>query len=404
MIIVVMGVSGSGKTTIGELLASALRCEYIEGDLLHPESNIEKMSRGIPLTDEDRAPWLAAIHATLLEAFRDGRTIVMGCSALKAAYRQIIGEGVPVRLVYLTGPPELIRSRLEHRTGHFATADLLGSQLATLEAPQDAIVADIARTPKEIVQGILGELRRDPVVHVFEDMELMSGEVAKAVVGVMEETVSRKGSCSVALSGGSTPRRLYELLATVHRDRVPWAALCLFWCDERYVPPDDPRSNFRLVRETLLDHPAGESVSVHPMPTDSADPDAAALAYEDTLRRHLPELPGDWPELDLALLGLGADGHIASLFPGSDAVDEVSRQVLAVTAPAEPPRRLTLTLPVLQRANRVYILVAGHEKAPAVSRALAGSAAPRMEPTAGLGFARGEVVWWLDRGAAGEHE
>jgi gluconokinase len=159
MIVVVMGVAGSGKTTVGTLLADALQCPFLDGDSLHPAASVEKMARGSPLTRADRAPWLAAIHARLREAFRRGQSLVAGCSALEPSARTILAEGVPIKWVYLQGSMELIRSRLQHRTGHYMKADMLASQFEALEEPSDAIVVDVSYPPRTIVEQVLTELR-----------------------------------------------------------------------------------------------------------------------------------------------------------------------------------------------------------------------------------------------------
>ena len=159
MLVVVMGVSGSGKSTIGPLLAEAMECAFLEGDSLHPSASIEKMSRGIPLTDADRAPWLDAIRAHLVDAFERDACVVVACSALKSAYRERLADGLPVVWVFLAGTSALIRERLEQRTGHFLPVEMLDSQLATLEVPDDAIVANVSRPPREVVEGILKQLR-----------------------------------------------------------------------------------------------------------------------------------------------------------------------------------------------------------------------------------------------------
>jgi gluconokinase len=158
MIVVVMGVAGSGKTTVGTLLADAVRCPFLEGDSLHSQANIEKMRQGIPLTDADRAPWLSAIHTRILDAFRRGESLVVGCSALKQSYRAVLAEGVPITWVYLKGSAELIQSRLKHRTSHFMKADMLTSQFDALEEPSDALVADVSQPPRAIVEQILAAL------------------------------------------------------------------------------------------------------------------------------------------------------------------------------------------------------------------------------------------------------
>lgn len=159
MLVVVMGIAGSGKTTVGRLLAEALQCAFVDGDDLHPAANIALMRRGIPLTDGDRAPWLAAIHATLRVAHEHGECVVVACSALRQSYRDAVAGDLPVEWVYLKGPAELIRERLLRRTGHFMGAGMLASQVATLEEPTDAIVVDVSPPPGVVVESIVGELR-----------------------------------------------------------------------------------------------------------------------------------------------------------------------------------------------------------------------------------------------------
>ena len=161
-IVVVMGVAGSGKTTVGTRLAEAMHCAYLEGDSLHSPANVEKMTHGIPLTDADRAPWLAAIHARLLDFFRHGESLVVGCSALKRSYRTVLADGIPITWVYLKGSAALIRSRLQHRSGHYMKADMLASQFDALEEPSDALIVDVCPPPDAIVEQILTELRRPP--------------------------------------------------------------------------------------------------------------------------------------------------------------------------------------------------------------------------------------------------
>jgi gluconokinase len=164
MIILLMGVSGSGKTTVGTLLAERLGWEFQDGDGFHPRSNVEKMQRGIPLTDADRLPWLAAIAAWIDEARAAGRHAVVACSALKRRYREIlIGNRPDVRLVYLKGDAALIAGRMARRKGHFMPSALLASQFAALEEPgpeEKAIVVPIDRTPEEIVASLRDEADR----------------------------------------------------------------------------------------------------------------------------------------------------------------------------------------------------------------------------------------------------
>jgi gluconokinase len=158
MIVLVMGVAGSGKTTVGLLLAARLGWEFTDGDDFHPPANIEKMKHGIPLTDEDRLPWLQALHGQIAAWISQGRNAVLACSALKQRYRQILWNGPEVKLVYLKGTYDLILQRIASRHHHFAHEDLLASQFADLEEPADAIVVDVSKTPDQIVLEILRHL------------------------------------------------------------------------------------------------------------------------------------------------------------------------------------------------------------------------------------------------------
>ena len=160
MIVVVMGVAGSGKSTIGPLLAGAMGCPFIDGDDLHSAAAIDKMARGIPLTDADRAPWLAALHHRIAGAHERNHSLVVACSALSRRHRAILAGTVPVRWVHLQGSVSLLRSRLERRSGHFMKPEMLASQLDALEEPADAIVADISQPPAAIVEAVTAELKR----------------------------------------------------------------------------------------------------------------------------------------------------------------------------------------------------------------------------------------------------
>ena len=161
MILIAMGVSGCGKTTIGEMLAKKLNCDFADADSFHSQANKDKMHKGIPLDDEDRWPWLKAIRASIEEKLADGQSHVYACSALKRVYRDILRDGDnEVTFVYLKGTPELLRERIKTRTGHFFDPALLQSQLDTLEppGPDEAIEADIALSPEAIVDKVLKEV------------------------------------------------------------------------------------------------------------------------------------------------------------------------------------------------------------------------------------------------------
>ena len=158
MIAIVMGVTGSGKTTVGRLLAEQLGWEFADADDFHPQANVEKMERGIPLNDEDRAPWLERLRVQITSWIANGRNAVLACSALKRTYRQELSVGPEVRFVYLKGSPELIARRLRLRRGHFADEKLLAGQFADLEEPKDALVVDIHPEPERIVDTICQRL------------------------------------------------------------------------------------------------------------------------------------------------------------------------------------------------------------------------------------------------------
>jgi gluconokinase len=149
-----MGPAGSGKTTVGKLLASQLSWDFFDGDDFHSPANIEKMSRGVPLTDADRIPWLNSLHEAILRWQAEGRNAVLACSALKRSYRELLTINNDVKLAYLRSTYELLRERLRSRKGHYAGEQLLASQLADLEEPTDAITVDVAGSPAEIVAEI----------------------------------------------------------------------------------------------------------------------------------------------------------------------------------------------------------------------------------------------------------
>jgi len=162
VVILMMGVSGAGKTTIGQLLASALGWNFVDADDYHPADNVEKMRNGTPLTDADRAPWLETLRTLIANWIAAGKNTVLACSALKQSYRQALQVGpeveVEINIVYLKSTPEILRQRLRARRGHFMTERMLASQLAALEAPEDAVTVDADRPPAEVVTEIRARL------------------------------------------------------------------------------------------------------------------------------------------------------------------------------------------------------------------------------------------------------
>ena len=238
-------------------------------------------------------------------------------------------------------------------------------------------------------------------VHVLADQTAVARAAGAAMSDVVAVAVRRRGRCSVALSGGSTPRALYRVLATEFQTAIPWAHVHLFWGDERFVSHTDRDSNYGMARTELLNHVPCPADHVHPIPTHLPAPSAAADAYEATLRGYFAS---GVPRFDLILLGIGADGHTASLFPQSPALAIEDRSVAATVAPDRSGSRITLTLPVLLAADTAFVLATGAPKAAAVARALAPGTVVADCPAAALRGARGAVLWWIDRAAAGELE
>jgi 6-phosphogluconolactonase len=239
-----------------------------------------------------------------------------------------------------------------------------------------------------------------PETVVHADAGSLAEDAATRVAAAMRAAVAARGRCVLALSGGSTPRLLHARLVAMGADALPWPRTFVTFGDERGVPPDDAASNYGMARDTLLAHvPVPET---HVLRMEGERPPAdAAERYEAALRALALRLDvaDDDALFDLVLLGVGADGHTASLFPGSPALDEGARWVLDVQAPADvaPRDRLTLTFPALARAREVLVLATGAAKRDAVARAIAGDAAL----PAGRVRGRARTTWLLDRAAAG---
>jgi len=238
-----------------------------------------------------------------------------------------------------------------------------------------------------------------PEVHVAADPEAAAQAAATEVLALVRDAVAARGRASVALAGGTTPGLLYRNIATVGRAGAPWDRVHIFFGDERCVPAASPHSNYALARRELLEPLGIPAGSVHRMEAEIRPAAVAAEAYEKRLRAHFA--PSE-PVFDLVLLGIGADGHTASLFPGDSALDETRRWVVAVRAPAgyEPTERITLALPVINRARAVFFLAAGGSKCAAIEAVL-GAEHPVHPMPAGRVRPAGRLTWFLDRAAAG---
>jgi 6-phosphogluconolactonase len=245
-------------------------------------------------------------------------------------------------------------------------------------------------------------LERDPLrIEICGDAEDLARHAAQLFVNHAGRALGSRSHFSVALSGGSTPRRMYELLTEEHLAyQVVWPAVHFFWSDERCVAPDDERSNYRMAREALLSHIEMPAGNVHRMPAEEADPEAAAVAYERTLRDHFGD---NAPRFDLVLLGMGEDGHTASLFPSSAGLNETQRLV-AVVRLADGPRRLTLTLEAINGARAIVVLVSGESKAETVRRVLGANGRAEGLPIQSVRPRDGQLLWLLDADAASKLE
>lgn len=220
--------------------------------------------------------------------------------------------------------------------------------------------------------------------------------IADAMSHRIAEAVAARGLCRLVLAGGRTPLPLFDLLASSYRESIPWRHVHLFWGDERVVPYDHPDSNFGIALERLVRLIPVPETQIHPIPIDEEDPESAARSYENTLRSSL----GPRGQFDLTLLGLGVDGHTASLFPGTQALTEMRRWVVPVTAPISPPLRLTLTLRILNRSRHVYFVAVGSDKADALKCAFGQSDPDQPCPARDVDPRHGDVVWWVDVDAA----
>lgn len=237
-----------------------------------------------------------------------------------------------------------------------------------------------------------------PQTLIWKDAEALSEAAAYFFVQACHEAVARQGRFSVALSGGSTPKRLYQLLATPEfSSNIPWNKVHLFWSDERFVPPTDTESNFRMTKESLLDHIAIPKKNIYGVPT-KGDPADCALKYEAQLKTFF----NGKPAFDWMLLGMGADGHTASLFPHTAILNEKKRWVKEVWVEEKKTFRISFTYPLINRSKQAVFLVAGAEKSPVLQDIRKGKNKKNPYPVQGVQLQSGTVTWMLDTAAAGQ--
>ncbi|MGD2057905.1 MAG: 6-phosphogluconolactonase [Anaerolineales bacterium] len=235
-------------------------------------------------------------------------------------------------------------------------------------------------------------------IHIAEDRSSWVQMSAQFIVEAAQRALQDSGRFTIALSGGSTPRPVYQALPELWEQHgLEWQTVHLLWSDERCVPLDHPQSNYRMARQALIDLVDIPHANVHPMRCGD-DPTASASDYEGVLRELYPRQ--DWPTLDLLLLGMGPDGHTASLFPGTRALSEHSRWVVANEVPQLDKMRLTLTFPAINAARKIAFLIAGNEKADMVHQILGDGNGETPVPAQGVHPEEGELHWLLDPEAA----
>ncbi len=242
-----------------------------------------------------------------------------------------------------------------------------------------------------------------PVFEVFEDAAAMIRRAAGEFVELAQSAVHRYGRFTVALSGGSTPKGLYEILSDptqTFREQIPWEKTHFFWGDERHVPPEHKDSNYRMAAEAMLFQAPVPEENIHRVRGEEAEAGTAASEYETHLKSFFRVEGGGFPRFDLVLLGMGADGHTASLFPGTDVVFEAHRMVAPVWIEKSEACRITVTPPVLNNAACIIFLLAGEEKAAALQSVLHGEFHPEVYPSQIISPPNGRLLWLMDNGAA----
>jgi 6-phosphogluconolactonase len=237
-----------------------------------------------------------------------------------------------------------------------------------------------------------------PDLRILPDRAALFQAAADEFVRQANAAIKLKGRFPVALAGGSTPKGLYSLLAA--NPALPWEKMYFFFGDERHVPPDHPESNYRMAREALLSKVPIPAGNVFRVPAENPDAGQAAQSYEQTLRQFFQTPPGGFPRFDLILLGMGPDGHAASLFPGGKALRERSGWVVADWVEKFKTDRITLTLPVLNNAAVVMFLVSGEDKAQTLKEVLEGSQPAELFPSKLIRPTDGKLIWLVDQAAA----
>lgn len=234
-------------------------------------------------------------------------------------------------------------------------------------------------------------------IHIYPDVPALSEAAARLIIGIINKTILQQGRCTIALSGGHTPNSVYAVLATPpFRDEIDWQKVFFFWSDERCVPSNNPQNNFFVAKEILLDKVSVPEENIH-CANSEMSPEIAADLYEKTIREHF----GEWqPRFDLILLGLGENGHTASLFPGDDQALNSIRIVVDVFVPAQEMHRITMTPYLINNATHVIFLVTGPGKAAVLNSTLSGPENLEQIPAQAIHPSEGNLYWLVDKEAA----
>ena len=238
------------------------------------------------------------------------------------------------------------------------------------------------------------------MIRILKNLEQVSAGAAEEIIKIAVDAVEKRGLFRISLSGGSTPKTLYSKLAYDQdlKKQMPWQNTHFFWSDERTVPPDHPDSNYRMVEEAMFKHVSVSEPQIHRIHAEAEEPIHAAEEYENEIRQHFNVSAPEMPQFDLVLLGMGPDGHTASLFPGTKALQEQKRLVVSNWVAKFNTYRITFTVPLINHAANVMFLVCGDDKAAALKAVLEGPYDPEVYPSQ-LIKPEGELIWFVDQAA-----
>lgn len=238
-------------------------------------------------------------------------------------------------------------------------------------------------------------------INVSKNYVAMADETTRNILALSQKVIRSKGQCTIALTGGNTVRSIYaRMAAPEYRDQFDWHKMHFFWGDERWVPPDHPKSNYHIVADTFLTKVDIPFENIHPIKTKEGNPESASELYEKEIIAHFGIKNGEFPRFDLMMLGVGQDGHVASLFPGHEVLQESKRLVMPTYYEEAEERRITMTLPVFNHARHIFFVLAGMEKASILHTVLEGPTSQDPLPVQRIHPHQGSLYWFVDKAAA----